>query len=67
MGYNSWGHKESDMTERLSTYHTVLGLRWKNEMISDGVALRICSKSIHRNLQAVNFQRCRCACTLPTT
>ena len=27
VGYNTWGHKESHMTERLSTHHTVLGLR----------------------------------------
>ena len=24
MGYNPWGHKESDMTEQLSTAHTDL-------------------------------------------
>ena len=52
------------MTERPSTYQTVLGLRWKNEMVNDGVALRICRGPRHINLQVVNSQRCTCACTL---
>ena len=48
MGYSPWGHKESDMTERISMHALTNNEGIKEELITD---LRICQLSGEASLR----------------